>query len=56
VDGQALPNVPASRVFTSCHVGDDICKDGILIGPAHLTYALNVTSAADFAAARGKEA
>ncbi|CAG7950387.1 unnamed protein product [Penicillium olsonii] len=47
---QALPNVPASKVYTACHAGDDICKNGILIGPAHLTYALNVEDAANFAA------
>ncbi|CAG7996436.1 unnamed protein product [Penicillium salamii] len=47
---QALPNVPASKVYTACHTGDDICKNGILIGPAHLTYALNVEDAARFAA------
>ncbi|GLI79125.1 hypothetical protein PoHVEF18_007451 [Penicillium ochrochloron] len=48
--GQPLANVPSSRVFTSCHAGDDICNDGLFIGPAHLTYADNVTAAANFAA------
>ncbi|KAJ5333426.1 Cutinase [Penicillium brevicompactum] len=48
--GQALPNVPASKVYTACHAGDDICKNGIIIGPPHLTYATDVKAAADFAA------
>ena len=52
MNDQPLANVPSTRVFTSCHVGDDICNDGLFIGPAHLTYALNVTTAAKFAAAR----
>ncbi|KAJ5414218.1 hypothetical protein N7509_000845 [Penicillium cosmopolitanum] len=47
---QPLSNIPASKVYTACHAGDDICKNGILIGPAHLTYALNVEDAAKFAA------
>jgi len=51
VDGQALNNVPSSRVFTACHALDDICKNGILIGPAHLTYAIDVVNAVNFAAA-----
>lgn len=48
-DGQALPNVDSSKVHTVCHDGDDICKNGIFILPPHLTYALDVASAAAFA-------
>lgn len=50
-NGQALNSIPESRVFTACHALDDICKDGILIGPAHLTYAVDVVNAVNFAAA-----
>ncbi|KAJ5871963.1 uncharacterized protein N7529_004316 [Penicillium soppii] len=50
-NGQALSNIPASKVYTACHAADDICKNGIIIGPPHLTYALNVDDAANFAAA-----
>ncbi|KAF3394090.1 hypothetical protein F1880_004609 [Penicillium rolfsii] len=48
--GKALNGVPASRVFTACHALDDICKNGILIGPSHLTYAVDVVNAVQFAA------
>ncbi|KAF7712665.1 Cutinase [Penicillium ucsense] len=48
--GQAMNSVPASRVFTACHAADDICKDGILIGPSHLTYAVDAVNAVKFAA------
>ena len=47
-DGQAIPNVPASKVDTYCHAGDNICVNGDLILPAHLTYAENVAAAATF--------
>ncbi|KUJ23206.1 carbohydrate esterase family 5 protein, partial [Mollisia scopiformis] len=47
-DGQALPNVDASKVDTYCHVGDDICLNGDLILPPHLTYAENAAAAAAF--------
>ncbi|OOQ88217.1 Cutinase [Penicillium brasilianum] len=50
--GQALNGVSQSRVFTACHALDDICKNGILIGPSHLTYAVDVVSAVNFAASR----
>lgn len=50
-DGQAIPNVDSSKVDTYCHEGDDICQDGLLILPAHLTYAEDVSSAAQFAVA-----
>ncbi|OJJ50761.1 hypothetical protein ASPZODRAFT_255140 [Penicilliopsis zonata CBS 506.65] len=53
-DGQALSNVASSKVDTFCHVDDDICDDGVLILPAHLTYAENVAAAAAFAVAAAK--
>jgi hypothetical protein len=48
-NGQSIPNVDASKVHTVCHSGDNICQDGLLILPAHLTYALDVATAATFA-------
>jgi len=47
-DGQALPNVASSKVDVYCHAGDDICLNGDLILPAHLTYAINAEAAAAF--------
>jgi hypothetical protein len=47
-DGQAIPNVPASKVDTYCHDDDNICANGDLVLPAHLTYAENVQAAATF--------
>lgn len=46
-----MNSVSPSRVFTACHALDDICKNGILIGPSHLTYAVDVGDAVNFAAA-----
>jgi len=50
-DGQPIPNVPASKVDTYCHPDDNICVNGDLILPAHLTYGLDAEAAADFVAA-----
>jgi len=47
-DGKALPNVAASKVDVYCHVGDNICVNGDLILPAHLTYGINAEAAAAF--------
>lgn len=48
-DGQAIPHVDSSKVYTVCHSGDDICLNGDLILVPHLTYAANVAAAAAFA-------
>lgn len=40
--GQPFGNVPASKVATDCHLGDDICAGGNLILPPHLNYCLDV--------------
>lgn len=48
-DGEAFGSVPASKVSTDCHVGDDICLHGDLILPPHLDYCLDATSEASFA-------
>lgn len=50
-NGAAIPNVPASKVDTFCNAGDNICVNGDLILPAHLTYGLNAEAAAAFVAA-----
>lgn len=49
-DGQALPNVASSKVDVYCHDGDNICVNGDLILPAHLTYGINAAAAAAFVA------
>lgn len=49
-NGQALANIPASKVDVYCHAGDNICVNGDLILPAHLTYAVNAAAAAAFVA------
>ncbi|KAK4695129.1 cutinase, partial [Lecanoromycetidae sp. Uapishka_2] len=48
-DGEAFGEVPASKVSTDCHLGDDICLHGDLILPPHLDYCLDVTQEAAFA-------
>lgn len=48
-NGTAIANVDSSKVQTYCHPDDNICVNGDLILPAHLTYAENVSSAATFA-------
>ncbi|KAB8071205.1 cutinase-domain-containing protein [Aspergillus leporis] len=52
--GKALPNVDASKVKTVCHGGDTICQNSIIILPAHLTYAVDVAAAAQFAVTAAK--
>jgi len=51
-DGEAFGQVPASKVSTDCHVGDDICLHGDLILVQHLDYCLDVGTEASFAAAK----
>ena len=41
-DGQPFGSVPASKVSTDCHLGDDICLHGDLILPSHLDYCVDV--------------
>ena len=50
-DGYPFGTVPASKVSTDCHVGDDICAHGNLVSP-HLSYCLDASKEASFAAAR----
>jgi len=47
-NGTAIANVAASKVDTYCHTDDNICVNGDLVLPAHLTYAENAAAAAAF--------
>ena len=51
---QKLPvgNVSPSKVSIVCHLADNICADGELILPPHLTYCHNVGAEAAFAKAK----
>ena len=51
-DGEAFGSVPASKVSTDCHLGDDICLHGNLVLPPHLDYCLDVGEEAGFAVGR----
>jgi hypothetical protein len=42
--------VATSKIDVYCHTGDDICLNGDLILPAHLTYGENAAAAAAFVA------
>lgn len=47
-NGTAISNVPASKVMTFCHKGDNICVDGLRVLQQHLTYGLDARNAAAF--------
>lgn len=47
--GEAIPNISSDKVLIICHVGDAICAHTDLILPAHLTYAEDAVTAANFA-------
>ena len=51
-DGEPFGTVPASKVSTDCHLGDDICLHGDLILPPHLDYCLDANSEASFAVSK----
>ncbi|KAL1795154.1 hypothetical protein ACET3X_006970 [Alternaria dauci] len=44
--------VAASKVLIICHVGDNICDNGITITPQHGNYEIDAPAAAAFVAAR----
>ena len=46
-DGKPFGQVPANKVSTDCHLGDDICLGGDLILPPHLDYCLDVQNEAN---------
>ena len=45
---QPVTGVSATDTDIICHAGDDICINGDLVLPPHLTYAVNAASAAAF--------
>ncbi|KAF6816185.1 cutinase [Colletotrichum plurivorum] len=49
-DGQAVGNVPASKVKVICHDGDNICDGGIIITADHRNYEQDAPAAAAFVA------
>jgi cutinase len=51
-DGYPFGTVPASKVSTDYHVGDDICAHSNLVLPPYLTYCLNASREASFAFAQ----
>ena len=51
-DGEPFGNVPASKVSTDCHVGDDICLHGDLVLIPHLTYCFDASNEAGFAVSK----
>ncbi|QSZ34688.1 hypothetical protein DSL72_007543 [Monilinia vaccinii-corymbosi] len=52
--GKVIPNVDASKVDTVCHKDDDVCVNGDIILPTHLTYARDAQAAAAFVVAAAK--
>lgn len=50
--GLPLGNVPAYKVSTDCHTGDDICEDGEKVLEPHLSYCQDMALQASFARAR----
>jgi hypothetical protein len=51
-DGQCVSNVESSKSLIIYHDSDDICLHSDLILLPHLTYAVNATQAASFAASQ----
>jgi cutinase len=44
--------VAANKISIICHVGDNICDNGIIITPEHRNYEIDAAAAAAFVAAR----
>ncbi|PQE15609.1 cutinase protein [Rutstroemia sp. NJR-2017a BBW] len=47
-NGQAVQGIAASKTDIICHFGDNICQGGSMILYPHLTYGMDVGSAASF--------
>lgn len=43
-----VPNADPANTLVICHNGDNICDNGVLILPEHLTYGLDAPQAAAF--------
>ena len=53
-DGQPVGSVPAYKVNTDCHTGDNICQGGNHIYEAHLSYCHDVSAEAAFVKTRSQ--
>ena len=51
-NGKPVGKIPAYKVSTDCHAGDNICADGEVVLEPHLTYCHDVGAEAAFAKAR----
>jgi cutinase len=49
---ETFGSVATSKVLIICHTGDDICDNGITVGPEHRNYEKDAGTAAAFVAAR----
>ncbi|ORY62943.1 cutinase-domain-containing protein [Pseudomassariella vexata] len=47
-NGTAIPNIPAERTRTFCHMGDDICAGGSQVLAPHFNYSSDAPAAAMF--------
>lgn len=47
-----VANLDGNKVKVVCHVGDNICDQGALIFPQHLTYAIDAGSTASWLASK----
>jgi len=52
--GLPVGNVPAYKVSTDCHTGDNICQDGEVVLEPHLSYCHDVATEAAFAKSRSQ--
>ena len=51
-NGAPFGRVPARKVSTDCHFGDDICLHGNLVLPPHQDYCLDAQQEASFVVRR----
>ncbi|KAM3460848.1 hypothetical protein MY5147_006346 [Beauveria neobassiana] len=50
MSSKPVANMDAKKSLCICHLGDDICDQGNMIFPQHLTYGIDATHAAAFVA------
>lgn len=48
VYGTSVTGLTSAKCLVVCHVADNICEQGDIVLPAHLTYAMQATQAAAF--------
>ena len=51
-NGDNVGSIPAAKVKTICHSGDNICDGGIIITSAHLNYQNDAGTAATWVASK----